>query len=267
MKHLLCWIALIICYSNLIGQSLQGGWGWQSGWTHTLIADQHTSPLLYQANALRLGGSYLRTGQTQLNIGLQFDVGTNQTARFGARTGTISSNPDIYGDQEFYEITANPFFSFLQGRFFVKSSWQLGANHRLGIAFNARHIFTGMGADNWHYTQLDLSPAYQYYRPIGSNGHLSASVQLPLLAFVVRPNYAFDPSQPDLTNYYLGYIRTGSAFTSVHELVNPTVQLGYHWGLDNGARASLQYRFSWTQYPEPRPMKLMENGLVFNYQF
>ena len=201
-------------------QASPSHFGLKAGWTQAFIGDQHTSPLLYHANMMNIGAIYQRQGPFFLEVALTVKIGNNQAQRFGKRTFNYENTPDIYGEIEIDEIPANPFLSILAGAFHVKTLWALNDQHQFGVSLNAKHIYTGMSLDDWHYTQLDLAPEYQFsYRLF--DGDIQASLSLPILAGVVRPNYAFDPSLQDLTSYYRGYVRTGSDIVSLNKLINP----------------------------------------------
>jgi hypothetical protein len=243
-----------------------GQWGLRAGWTQSLVHDQHTSPLLYQSDRLAIGGIYRSTHPFFLEISLGVSIGPNQPRNLGQRTGEVTEPADIYGTPSSYEIKAYPFFSRLDGQLSVRARWALNNRHQLGVSLNARHIYTGMGIDDWHYTQVDLAPEYAFQYGI-LRGDLEFSASLPLLAGVVRPNYAFDPSLPDLTNYYRGYLRTSSEITSIHRLFNPRVRAGYTWRLSKEQSIGVHYRAQWTSYPDPRPLRMFDNGIDLSYFF
>ncbi|MEN0047375.1 MAG: hypothetical protein AAF806_09985, partial [Bacteroidota bacterium] len=212
-------LLILFLFSNVLsGQSSEkegslNHWGIKAGWTQSLISDQHSSPLLYQADAMNIGGIYQRRANSFLEISLVMQIGTNQAQRHGQRTVFIDETPDIYGEVESFELQANPFLSLMVGDLRVKTLWSINEHHALGFSFNARHILTGIGADTWHYTQLDIAPEYRVQYSI-ANLEANASFSLPLLAGVVRPNYAYDPSLPNTLNYWWGYVKTGSSITS-----------------------------------------------------
>ena len=269
MKQLLLLILLFAGVLLARGQDAgpharKGGFGLQAGWTQTLIGDHHASPLLYHADALHLGATYRRERNVLFESSLTLLVGTNQPNRFGQRTATLTYTPDIYGIADSDDLTVNPFLSFFGGRLQLKWLWKLGGHHHLGLSVNALHITTGLALDTWHYTQADLAPEYLYRRPLWQ-GDVYFGIGMPLAAAVVRPNYAFDPSLPDETNYYRGYLRTGSRLTSLHELINPRLRVGYCWHFPNGKDLGVQFNLSWMSYPYPRPVRMLENslGLIF----
>ena len=248
------------------GDPGKGHFGLQAGWGQTLIGDQHASPLLYHADAVYFGGIYRKERQTLFEMSLSFQVGSNQASRFGRRTATLTYTPDIYGIADSDEVTVNPFLSFIAGDLQLKWLWGLAEHHALGFSLNARHIYTGMALDDWHYTQVDISPQYCYRRSV-LRGDAFLSFSLPLLAGVVRPNYAFDPSLPDESNYYFGYLRTSSRITSLNDLVNLRLGIGYTWHFQNGKDLGLQLGLTWTSYPYPRPVRIFENRLGVTYLF
>ncbi|MEM0993339.1 MAG: hypothetical protein AAF847_01895 [Bacteroidota bacterium] len=241
-------------------------WGIRAGWTQTLLSDQHASPLLYQADAMNIGGIYQRQGDAFFEIALTLQVGTNQAQRHGQRIVLIEDTPDIYGEIETFELEANPFLSMLVGDLRIKTLWSLNQYHALGVSFNARHILTGVGADTWHYTQLDIAPEYSITYTIG-NLEARASGSLPLLAAVVRPNYAYDPSLPNTLNYWWGYVKTGTSITSVHQLLNPRASASLLWHFKNGRDVGVSYAAAWTSFPDPRPVRVFENSIDLIYFF
>ncbi len=244
----------------------KGKFGIQGGWTQLLIGDQHASPLLYTADALNIGAIYRNSGAVAFELALNLKVGTNQARRFGRRIGRLEDTPDIFGNQEIDEVTVNPFFSFFAGNLRFRALWPLGDRHKVGVSFNARHIYTGLALDDWHYSQLDIAPEYQFFKRL-FNGDLQVNLSLPLLAGVLRPNYAFDPSLPDVTSYLRGYLKTSSKVTSLNDLLNPRIRLGYQWYFNNGKEVGLHYHASWTSYPDPRPVRMFENGIDLTYFF
>jgi len=246
--------------------SVPARWGLKAGWTESHIYDRHTSPLLYQADVMNIGGLYQRDGAFLFEVALTVSIGYNRPQRLGKREAEITETPDIYGQQDSYTITAYPFLSMASGQLNVRALWSLDHRHRLGVSINARHIYTGMAIDDWHYTQVDLSPEYAFSYGI-LDGDVEASFSVPLLAGVVRPNYAFDPSLPGLTSYYRGYLRTSSEITSIHRLFNPRLRAGYTWHFRNGKSLGAHYSAAWTSYPDPRPLRMFENGVDVTYFF
>lgn len=242
------------------------GIGLKAGWTQAFIADQHSSPLLYQVNTMNFGALYQQQSNHLFEIGLLLNIGTSQAQNIGKRVGTLADAPDIYGESESYEVEANPFLSFLGGDLSIKMLWPLNDRHHLGLSTNLRYMKSGIGLDDWHYTQLDLSPEYAFAIPLFA-GQLTASFSLPVLAGIVRPNYSLDPSLPNLTNYYRGYLRTGSSITSLHQLINPRLGVGYTWSFNNNRDIGIQYSAKWISYPDPRPVRIFEQGVDLVYFF
>lgn len=240
--------------------TMENGWGLELGWHQLLLADRHASPLLYQADALDIGGSYRGGYAPRWEISLNAQMGTNQARNLGQRTGILDGPPDIDGDRESFEVKANPFISFLGGQFTGALSWPIGKRHRLGSRLSLQYMQTGMGLDTWHYTQLDLSPTYSYYYPLGP-GNLKLDFSLPIIAVVQRPTYAFDPSLPDEGNYYKAYLKEGTKVASLDQFINPQLQLGYTWYRSHGKRIGLHYQLSWMSYPDPRPVRVLGQGL------
>jgi|GEM_PF-1979533 len=242
--------------------ALDNRWRLEVGWQQLLLADRHASPLLYQSDALNLGGIYRGGFTPRWEISLNVQIGTNQAQAVGQRTGVVDGSPDIYGEKESFKVKANPFFSFLGGQLAGGVSWPIGTHQRIGAQISLQYMQTGMGFDTWHYTQLDLSPTYSYYYPLGP-GQFRLDFSLPFLAVVQRPTYAFDPSLPDEGNYYKAYLKEGTKLASLDQLINPQLQLGYTFSLRNGKRIGLKYQFSWMSYPDPRPVRMLGQGLSF----
>lgn len=259
-----------ILFPNLYAQSQENtpthNWGIKAGWTQSLISDQHSSPLLYQADAMNIGGIYQRQDHSLFEVLLTMQIGTNQAQRHGQRSVFIDETPDIYGEVESYELKANPLLSLMIADLKIRTLWPINDYHALGVSFNARHILTGIGADTWHYTQLDIAPEYRVTYSI-ANLETHASFSLPILAGVVRPNYAYDPSLPNTLNYWWGYVKTGSSITSVHQLLNPRTSAGLMWHFDNGRDLGVNYFAAWTSFPNPRPLRMFENGIDVIYFF
>lgn len=241
-------------------------WGVTAGWTETFRADELASPLLYQADELMLGGMYQRRGRAFFEIGLQLNVGTIQAQRLGRRRGIYRSPVDLFGRREVDEYVVNPFLSSFGGHLRVRALWPVGRYQQLGFSVNTHYQGAGMGADFWQYAQLDLSPEYQFAYPLW-RGRVEAGLGLPLLAFVVRPNYAFDPSLSDETNYFKGYLRTGSRLTSVHEFLNPRLRVGYTFILADEKELGGHFHMTWTSLPDPRPLRSLAYGLAATYVF
>jgi hypothetical protein len=266
MKYLFTLSLLSSVLFSSFAQNANKQFGLKAGWTEAFIYDEHASPLLYQSDMLHLSGLYQRTGKLHFEIALQLKIGTHQARSLPQRKGAFPDNPDIYGNQEDFELKANPFFSMFQGALHIKALYPVSSHHQVGLSVNARYIYTGMGLDTWQYSQLDLAPEYRFVYPIWS-GDIQASFSLPLLAVVQRHNYAFDPSLPDLTNYYRGYLRTSTSITSINELVNPRIQAGYTWHFKDGRSLGVHYFASWTSFPSPRPLRMFENGVEAIYLF
>lgn len=241
-------------------------WGITTGWTEAAIGDQHISPLLYQSDVLHVGGLFQHRGKTFIEVALNFGIGTNQAQNLRYRKGTFRSTPDLYGEIESYDYKVNPFFSSFNGALQVKLLWTLNTQHQIGLRANTRYWLAGMAGDTWQYAQVDFGPAYQYTHPL-FDGDIQVNIDLPLLAFVVRPNYGVDPSLSDETNYFKGFVRTGSSWATINEFVNPRVRAGYLYQFRNGKELGAYYKVQWTSFPEPRPVRIFEHGLDLVYFF
>ena len=266
MKHLLLVSLLSAVLFSSFAQNANSQFGLKAGWTESFIYDEHASPLLYQSDMLNLSGMYHRQGKLYFEIVLNLKIGTNQARSFRQREGSLPDNPNIYGNPEDFELKANPFFSMFQGALHIKILYPVATHHQVGLSINTRYIYTGMGLDTWQYSQLDLAPEYRFVYPVLS-GDVQASFSLPLLAVVQRHNYAFDPSLPDVTNYYIGYLRTSTSITSINKLVNPRFQAGYTWHFKDGRSIGAHYFAAWTSFPSPRPLRMFENGVEAFYLF
>ena len=199
-------------------------------------------------------------------MALSISIGNNQPRQLGQRTATIEYLPDIYGHVDSDEIKANPFLSMLNGNLRLKMLWPVGNHHHLGASLNTRYTYTAIGIDTWQYGQVDLSPEYLFSYPF-LDGEVECSASLPLFAGVMRMNYAFDPSLPDETNYFKGYLRTGTRITSINELINPKIRAGYLWHFPNGRDLGAYYSASWLSYTDPRSVRMFENGIDVVYFF
>ena len=253
--------AILLLTTQLQAQN----WAVSAGWAASYIGDQHTSPLLYRSDALQVGGQYNFSGESRFEIGLQIQIGTNQAQRHRRREGTFYEIPSLFEPQESYDYVVNPFFSRLGGRFFARLHWPIGEYSQLGIKAQVRYDLAGMAGDTWKFAQAHLGPSYRYKRPLHSTGSLHFSAHLPLIATVVRPNWAVDASLPDETNYFKGYLRTSTRLTSLHDLQNPQVQLGYQYQLQRGKALRLDYQLEWLSYSQPRPLRMFEHGLRLSY--
>lgn len=243
-----------------------GRFGLSTGWMQSLLADQHASPLLYRANTAQVGMIYRYHSNFMFEVALSIAIGSNQSRRFGKRTTTVSDTPDIHGTPSSYEVELNPFLSMLNAELEIKMSWEMGNVHQLGVSFHARHFTTGIGGGTSYYTQLDLAPTYQYAQTL-NNKRLYANLSLPLVAALVRPTFSKDAALPDVTSYWWGYVKTNTRFTSIHQLLNPSAQIGLSWSLANGDDIGINYTGRWLSYPLPRPIRLFEHGLALNYLF
>ncbi|MGH1435262.1 MAG: hypothetical protein ACRBG0_12490 [Lewinella sp.] len=254
----------ILLPCHLLFAQAENHWGITMGWSEAYVADQHTSPLLYRSDLLAIGGSYQRQAKSFLELSLLFQVGNHQAQRLGKRSGTFNETPDLFGNQESYDFVVNPFLSRISGFFNSRILWELSDHSRLGASINIRYDMAGMSGDTWQYAQADLAPEYQYQRPLFA-GQLQARFSLPIIGGIVRPNWAVDPSLPDETNYFKGYLRTGSSITSLHHLFNPRGQFSYQYPLPNGKTLGVAYHIAWLSYALPRPLRMFEQGLQLQY--
>jgi hypothetical protein len=109
-----------------------------------------------------------------------------------------------------------------------------------------------------------LGPTFRYQLPFWK-GNIQLAAGLPLLATVVRPNWALDASLSDETNYFKGWLRTGTSIASLDKLFNPRIQAGYAFKLENGREIGAYYHLQWTAYAEPRPLRMFEHGVLATY--
>lgn len=258
--------ALSTSAQNSYEPTKNGRFGISTGWSQSLLADQHASPLLYRANMANVGLIYRYHSNLIFEAAVSIAIGSNQSQRFGKRMTSVSDTPDIHGTPSSYEVELNPSLSILNAELKVRMLWKAGDLHQLGISFHARHFTTGIGAGTSYYTQLDLAPTYQYANR-WNNTQLHANLSLPLVAAVVRPTFSKDAALPDITSYWWGYVKTNTRITSVHQLLNPTAQIGMSWSLANGDDIGINYTGRWMSYPLPRPIRLFEHGLALNYLF
>ena len=259
------------CYLPVFAQvpkerPIQNQFGIKTGWTQMLMADQHASPLLYRAHALNIGAIFQRRSNYLLSLSFTLSIGSNQAKGFGKRTATVEETPDIYGNIPSYQIEVNPFLSLLNGDLRVKMLWAIDEHHQIGASFNARHLITGIGAGTSYYTQLDLSPEYQFHHPLGK-ADFQAAFSLPVVAAVVRPNFSKDASLPDVTAYWWGYVKTNTKLIALDQLFQPSARLGLVWRRQNGADLGLHYTSRWMSYPLPRPIRIWEQSIAISYFF
>ncbi|MEM8528536.1 MAG: hypothetical protein AAGG68_28115 [Bacteroidota bacterium] len=267
-------LLLAICMSsciNLFAQnqeenSLQHNFGIKAGWSQGLIYDQHTSPLLYQANMANIGLSYHREADLFFEVALRMRIGSNQSKAHGKRVATIYDPADIYGNIDSYEVEANPTISMMNADLRLRLLWSLNEQHRVGASLNVNQIMAGLGAGTWHYSQLDVAPEYQFTHQT-DRADFHAAFSLPIAAVVVRPNWSHDASLPDVINYWWGFVKTNTQFTSLHQFFNPSLRLGTNWHLENGHDIGLNYFTSWRSYSNPIPMRMFEQGIEVAYFF
>ncbi|MCB0644383.1 MAG: hypothetical protein KDC44_22215 [Phaeodactylibacter sp.] len=263
---LLC-LLLLSSQSRLTGQTNTDRWGLQVGWTASQLLDQHASPLLYQAHTADIGLSYRHPSKVLLEVGLVLKIGTNQAKDFGQRSSYIEDPADLFGNRSGYEAVVNPWLSMLNADLQLKLLWPIGEHHHLGGVFHARHFTTGMGATTTYYTQIDLAPAYQYAQPLGQSSRLQIDARLPVAALVVRPSYSKDASLPDVLSYWWGYVQTNTRFSTFPTLFNPSARLGLYRQLPSGREIGLSYQAQWLQYPDPRPIRILDQQLALHYFF
>ncbi|NRA48730.1 MAG: hypothetical protein HRU12_06325 [Phaeodactylibacter sp.] len=266
-KCVLCPLFLLFLCTGLSAQDMPAGrWGITAGWTESFIHDAHASPLLYQSDVLNVGGLYQRPGPFFFEVALSLSIGNNRPQQLGKRKAEIEEVPDIYGEVETYEIEAYPLLSIFKGDLQVRGLWQLSDGHQLGMSFNTQYTYTGLGIDTWQFAQVSIGPAYQYRYPVWQ-GNIEAAFSIPLVGAVVRPNYAFDPSLPDETNYFLGYLRTGTRVATFPKLLNPRLRAGYNWSMGEGKSVGAYYNMEWLSYSYPRPMRSFSHGVDLIYFF
>ncbi len=235
--------------------------GISAGWQQYIFSDKLTSPLLYEANTLSLDGFLRKKGEKfEFFAGVNLQVGSNQPQQMGARQVSFSGVPDVNGEAEVTEARLNPFISWFSFKGQASLSKAIGNNQALGLAFTGEHVISGMAADDWYYTQVDLAPTYQYRYNIWELS-LVGTAKLPLLAWVVRPNYAIDPSLPDTENYWVGFVKTSSQITSIHQLFNPQVDFQILWNRPRKTPIGIGYGLAWRSYSEPRPLRMALNHL------
>lgn len=267
-------LLLIFCTSiniSLFGQNQEEGtskqnFGIQAGWSQGLIYDQHTSPLLYQANMGNIGLVYQREADLFFEVSLNLSIGSNQSKAHGKRVATIYDPADIYGNVESYEIEANPTLSMMNTNLRLRLLWPLGDQHQVGASVNVNQIMAGLGAGTWHYSQIDVAPAYQFTHST-KVADFRVAFSLPIAAVVVRPNWSHDASLPDVTNYWWGFVKTNTKLTGIPQLFNPSVRLGLERELSNGHDIGFAYSASWRSYSNPRPMRMFVQGMDLFYFF
>ncbi len=261
-----CTIFLLHLSLSAVGQIRPDqGWTLTAGWTEAYLGDQHSSPLLYQSDVLDLDARYTIPGKTYFEVGIRVQVGTIQAQRHRKRKGTLHETPNLFEETESFDYVANPFFSRFGGRLYTRLLWKVGNYSQLGIMAQARYDLAGIAGDTWQFAMADIGPSYQYHRNVHPNGSVQFSASLPLVAFVVRPNWALDASLPDETNYFKGYLRTSTRFTSLHELQHPRLSFGYQYELPKGKSLAVSYQLQWLSYSQPRPLRMFEHGLQLSY--
>ncbi|MCI4668219.1 MAG: hypothetical protein MRZ79_08785 [Bacteroidia bacterium] len=236
----------------------------QLGYQNRIMNDQLSSPLVYSAHSLNVGLNYEKKCKDFLELNLSLAVGTNQPLGMGRREGELQDIPDFEGNREAYEIVLNPWLSYVQAQ--GNARWgkrtSLGV---FGLGMGIQHTYTGMRLDDWHYSQVDIAPFYANEFPLGNN-MLEVMAELPLLAWVVRPNYSSDAYLPGNSSYYLTYVRTSSSLVSINQLVNPRLRLTYKLADENRRLAQIGFQASYTSYPSPKPLAMLSSHVFVSFR-
>lgn len=266
MKHFLIILLLTCVTFSALGQLVPGPqFGIYTGWKQYIFLDQLGSPNVYEANAVSLDGYLKKSGKLDFELLANLQLGNNQPQQIGVRKVIFEGVPDFNGDPEIVEARLNPFVSWFSFRVSGDLSKKIRPSQHLGISLTGEHLISGIAADDWYYTQIDLAPTYQYSYEIWQFA-LTGKFKLPLLAWVVRPNYAIDPSLPDTENYWVGFVKTSSAFTSLNRLVNPQLAFELMWNRPGKASIGVTYEFAWRSYTHPRALRMATNELQLNFQ-
>jgi hypothetical protein len=241
-------------------------WWGEIGYTRSSMVDEHSSPLRYRGDLLSLSSAYQRSGSLMFELGLQIQVGSSQAPAVGRREGTFYDPIDFAGQQDSYDFIVNPLLSRLDVQLYAKIYHPLSAQHELGLQWTTRYTLAAAGGDALQFAHTDLAPAYRFTTGAW-DGRLQAEFALPLIGVVTRPNYGYDASLPDETNYFKGYLRTGTRVASLNQFFNPRIGFQYQWELSSGRTLGLVYRAQWLSCSFPRPYRQVEQGIHFQYQF
>ncbi|MEO0895072.1 MAG: hypothetical protein AAFY71_01540 [Bacteroidota bacterium] len=262
MKNLIVVCSLLGISMGLFAQSPSGKWSINMGYDHAQINDPFSSPLMYRAHAIKVGTHYQKESDVFTSFDFALSIGNSQPVNIGQRTATIIEDPDIYGERESFDVSVNPLLSFVRARASYGIGWEIAPHHFLGAALKAEHTYTGIRLDDWFYTEAGLSAMYHGSFDVGA-GNLDLDVQLPLLAFVVRPNYSSDAYLPELSSYYLTYVKTAGKVVGLHQLQHPDIRLTYH----PSGNFSVGYHGEYLRYQEPGPVRLLSNQVFIQYNF
>lgn len=235
----------------------------QVGYQHQLLNDELSSPLVYAAHSLNLGVSYKKPNIDYLELTFNLNLGSSQALGLGRRKGVLEDVPGFYGEKEAYDIVLNPWLSWLQGsghgRFGKKTPFGT-----IGLGLGISHTYTGMRLDTWNYSQVDIAPFYANDLGLG-NGELDLLIEMPLLAWVVRPNFSSDAYLPEHSSYYWTYILTASRIVSVNQLLNPRLRLTYSFSEKERGLNSIGYSGAYSYYPHPKPLSSLSNQVFVQF--
>jgi len=260
---LLCSYSFTLLAQN---ENTPNQWWAEVGYMRTTMLDEHSSPLLYRADMLSFRANFQRSSRLLFECDLHFQLGNNQAPAVGRRKGTFYEPIDFTGQKDSYDFIVNPLLSRLDGQFSVRIHYPLSDMHQIGLQWTTRYSLAGAGGDAMQFAHSDLAPSYRLQ--LASNrGLWQATFALPLLGVVTRPNFAYDASLPDETNYFRGYLRTGTRLVSLGQFFNPRFTWGYQWTRLTGRTLGLIYRAQWLNCNFPRRYRQIEQGIHLQYHF
>lgn len=248
------WMAL----ENRIGIAL--------GIANIAYLDKNSSPLVYESRPKNVRLFYNLESRHML-FSLDLDVKMGGTsARYHRKRTAFFSEEDYKGKREDKKFPVGG--SFLAGRVSLGAYYKLRSTEQstFRIAAGLRVSDEAFYPQGWTsaglFNALSFAPEALAQHAAGEDHAFTATVRIPMVAYLTRPAYHNSVSYPG-RNQVQGFFRN-SEWTGAGKFLAPSVRLAYDYTMSSHWGAGLNYEFTWYNINVPAQMRAINQSLQMN---
>jgi len=233
--------------------------------------DNNSSPLIYRSRPANLRLFYnLESNKFLFSADLDLKRGSNSPKYHQGRT-LFFREEDYKGEAEENKFDAGG--SFMSGRFSLGFFYKIPSTQlsTFKVAIGVRAMDEMFYPQGWTtgglFNAISFSPEAWTQHRADDKHSFTASVRLPLVAYVTRLPYDNTVSRPGET--ILGGFFNNSEWSLPDKFLAPAMTVGYNFQISQRWGAGLNYEFTWYNIQEPQAMKAVNHSFhgFFHHQF
>jgi len=229
--------------------------------------DKNTSPLIYRSQPKSVRVFYnLETNHFLFTMDLDLKVGANNPKYHSGRT-LLFEEEDLDGTREEKKFPAGG--TFLSGRISLGAFYKISSTQEstFKVAVGGRIMNELVYPQGWTvaglFNALSISPEVVTQHRVDEHHSFTASVRIPIMAWVARPPYDNTVSVPG-KGMAKGFL-SRAQWMSPKKYFAPMIGLGYDYQINQRWGAGLNYEFGWYRIAEPGIMRSMSQSLLANF--